>query len=166
MNLVTFYLSNVIVPKEETSKLEEVLNKKMEYGALGFNWADEQMADIAKIYASNPGSQNGVDGMVAGIPLAMAFGQMLTDNVANKFNNSLFGDGKNFGNNNGVNNTSNESYFEEKICINCGNKLSLDDLFCSKCGTKVNQELKCSNCGKKLNFDDKFCTKCGTRVEK
>ena len=31
------------------------------------------MADIAKRYASNPGSQNGVDGMVAGIPLAMAF---------------------------------------------------------------------------------------------
>lgn len=171
VDLVTFYISNVIVPKDETKKLEGVLNKKMEYGTLGFNWADEQMADIAKRYASNPGSQNGVDGMVAGIPLAMAFGQMLTDNVADKFaGGNLFGSGQNFGNNNQSQNNksknTNESSASKSFCTQCGNEISSEDLFCSNCGTKLNQELKCSNCGKKLEPEDKFCSGCGTKVEK
>lgn len=149
VNLVIFYLTNVIVPKEETRKLEEVLNKKMEYGTLGFNWADDQVADIAKRYASNPGSQNEVGQMVAGIPLAIAFGQMLTDNVADNFKGSLLGNGNNFGKNNGSSNITNDSTVNNIVCSNCGNKLSNDDLFCSQCGTKVEQDLKCDNCGKK-----------------
>lgn len=165
VNLKTFYISNVIVPRDETAKLEAVLNKKMEYGTLGFNWADEQMADIAKRYASNPGGQDGVSGMVAGIPLAMAFGQMLTDNVADKFGGSLFGNGQNFGNSTNSN-SANESPSNEIFCTKCGNNLSSEDLFCSQCGTKVNQELKCSNCGKKLEPEDKFCSDCGTPVNK
>lgn len=166
VNLVTFYLSNIIVPKEETKKLEEVLNKKMEYGTLGFNWADEQMADIAKKYASNPGNTNGVDGMVAGIPLAMAFGQMLTDNVADKFNDSaLFSSGKNFGNNNSQENSS-ESSQNNIFCKECGNKLSSNDSFCSQCGNKIEKSLTCDKCGNNLNINDKFCTNCGSQIEK
>ena len=164
VNLKTFYISNVIVPKEETAKLEAALNKKMEYGTLGFNWADEQMADIAKRYASNPGGQDGVSGMVAGIPLAMAFGQMLTDNVADNFNSSFFGNGKNFGSNSNSNKINHS--LSKSFCTKCGNELSSEDLFCSKCGTKVNQELKCSECGKPLDPEDLFCSKCGTKVEK
>ena len=163
VNLVTFYLSNIIVPKEETKKLEEVLNKKMEYGTLGFNWADEQMADIAKKYASNPGSQNGVDGMVAGIPLAMAFGQMLTDNVADKFNDSVFGTGKNFKKNNNLNKEINESS-DNVFCSECGTKLPSNVSFCSQCGTKIEKDLKCENCGNKINLNDKFCTNCGNKI--
>ena len=166
VNLVTFYLTNVIVPKEETRKIEEVLNKKMEYGTLGFNWADDQMADIAKRYASNPGSQNDVGGMVAGIPLAMAFGQMLTDNVADNFKGSFMSNGKNFGKNNDSNNTPHNSSPNEIFCSNCGHKLSESDLFCSQCGNKVEQNLKCDNCGKKLDATDKFCSNCGTPVNK
>lgn len=166
VNLVTFYLTNVIVPKDETRKLEEVLNKKMEYGTLGFNWADDQMADIAKRYASNPGSQNDVGGMVAGIPLAMAFGQMLTDNVADNFKGSLLDNGKNFGKNNESNNDAVDSDANDIVCSNCGKKLSKDDIFCSQCGTKVEQDLKCDNCGKKLELSDKFCSNCGTQVKK
>lgn len=161
VNLVTFYVSNIIVPKEETKKLEDILNKKMEYGSLGFNWADEQMVDIAKRYASNPGSQNGIEGMVAGIPLAMAFGQMLTDNVTDKFNSNLFSKGKNFKNN------PLETTNTEVFCSECGHKLKSDDLFCSNCGTKIKkEELKCENCGKILNSNDKFCSQCGTPVKK
>lgn len=166
VNLVTFYLTNVIVPKDETAKIEEILNKKMEYGALGFNWADEQMADIAKRYASNPGNQNDVGGMVAGVPLAMAFGQMLTDNVVDKFRGSLMGNGKNFGNNNESNTTSNESSANEIVCTNCGHKLAPNDLFCSQCGNKINQDLKCSKCSNKLEPNVKFCSNCGTPVNK
>ena len=166
VDLVTFYLSNKINQKEDTIKLENALNKKMEYGVLGFNWADEQMADIAKKYASNSGNQNDVGGMVAGIPLAMAFGQMLTDNVADKFGDGLFKNGKNFGDNDKSNNVHNQSINKENFCNKCGNKLSLGDIFCSQCGTKVNEDLKCSNCGKILYSDAKFCSKCGTPVNK
>lgn len=168
VNLITFFVSNIIVPKEETQKIQEVLNKKMEYGTLGFNWADEQMADIAKRYASNPGSQNGVDGMVAGMPLAMAFGQMLTDNVADKFTSNMFGNGKNFGNNSNSNNTptnTTPNTNNNKFCNKCGHQLSPEDLFCSNCGTKVNKELKCKNCGKILFPEAKFCPQCGTPVQ-
>ena len=165
VNLVTFYLSNIIVPKEDTIKLENALNKKMEYGVLGFNWADEQMADIAKKYASNPGNQNDVGGMVAGIPLAMAFGQMLTDNFTDKFSSGLFGNGENFGNNKSVDNddkTTSDGIF----CTECGVNLSSDDLFCPNCGNEIITDLKCSNCGNILYPNAKFCSKCGTPIEK
>ena len=36
VNLKTFFISNIIVPRDETAKLEAALNKKMEYGTLGF----------------------------------------------------------------------------------------------------------------------------------
>ena len=137
----------------------------MEYGTLGFNWADEQMADISKRYASNPGNQNDVGGMVAGIPLAMAFGQMLTDNVADKFDGSFFGNGKNFGNNKSDGN-NNEASSNGIFCSECGINLSPDDLFCPKCGNKIINDLTCSNCGKILYPDAKFCSKCGTPVNK
>ena len=183
VNLVTFYISNIVVPKEETKKLEAVLNKKMEYGTLGFNWADEQMADVAKKYAENPGNKGGVDGMVAGFPMAMAFGQMLGNNVGGNMSGGLFAGGQNFGaNQQQVNQApqqqanpqqvnqapqqpvNNESQGEVSFCTKCGNKLAPDAMFCSKCGNKVHQELKCSNCGRSLEPDDMFCSGCGHPV--
>lgn len=172
VNLVTFYISNIIVPKEETKKLEEVLNKKMEYGTLGFNWADEQMADVAKKYAENPGNKGGVDGMVAGFPMAMAFGQMLGNNVGGNMAGGLFGGAQNFGANQQQANqnpsqqqpVNNEPQGDVVFCTKCGNKLAPDAVFCSKCGNKVQQELKCSNCGRSLEPGDMFCSGCGHPV--
>lgn len=161
VNLVTFYLTNVIVPKEDTQKLENILNKEMEYGRLGFNWADEQMSDIAKKYAANPGGQNDVGGAVAGIPLALALGQMLNDNIAENLNGSLFSNSKNFGNKSSINSDA-----ENSFCSKCGNKLADDAMFCSKCGTKVVKEIQCKNCGAELKEEDVFCSKCGTKIEK
>ena len=166
VNLVTFYISNIVVPKEETKKLEDVLNKKMEYGALGFNWADEQMADVAKKYAENPGNKSGVNGMVTGFPMAMAFGQMLGNNVGGNMSGGLFAAGQNFGANQQQASpeqqpVSNEPQGDAVFCTKCGNKLAPDAMFCSKCGNKVQQELKCSNCGRSLEPGDMFCSGCG-----
>lgn len=54
-----------------------------------------------------------------------------------------------------------------KYCEKCGNQLTENDIFCSKCGAKVMQENKsifCTNCGKENSQEDKFCMCCGTSV--
>ena len=40
----------------ETKYNLQALNKRMEQGVLGYNWMDEQLADIAKKYVSNEGN--------------------------------------------------------------------------------------------------------------
>lgn len=58
-----------------------------------------------------------------------------------------------------------ESMQPKIFCRNCGNPLSSDSLFCSKCGTKVITKKICKNCGNELADDSLFCNKCGTRAE-
>lgn len=154
VDLINFYISNVIVPKQELQRVEDALNKKMEYGMLGYNWADEQMADISKKYASNPGNKNGVDGMITSIPMAMTFGQMLSDGFSENFNGSLFSNGK-----------SSNSEKGSLFCTKCGNQINEDSNFCPKCGTEVNKGHKCDNCGATIDEGDKFCSKCGNKIE-
>ena len=60
ITLLNFYVSTIIVPEEDTLKIKEVLNKKMEYGTFNINWADEQKVEISKRYAENPGNQSGI----------------------------------------------------------------------------------------------------------
>ena len=54
------------------------------------------------------------------------------------------------------------------FCCTCGNELETDAVFCSKCGTKIedNSEVHkfCIGCGNALDKDSVFCTKCGKRV--
>lgn len=154
VDLINFYISNIIVPKQELQRVEDALNKKMEYGMLGYNWADEQMADISKKYASNPGNKNAVDGMITGIPMAMTFGQMLSDGFSENFNGPLFSNGK-----------SSNSEKGSLFCTKCGNQINEDSNFCPKCGTEVNKDHKCDNCGATIDEGDKFCSKCGNKIE-
>ena len=50
-------------------------------------------------------------------------------------------------------------------CPTCGNRVPMQDTFCSGCGTNV-QSVKqsvrlCTNCGFVLGANDRFCTNCG-----
>ncbi|MCL2114786.1 MAG: SPFH domain-containing protein [Methanobrevibacter sp.] len=159
VKLVNFYLSTIVIPKEDTDKVKEVLNKKMEYGTLDYNWADEQIAEISKKYADNPGMQNDVGGMIAQIPIALAFGEMLKDNIAGSFQSSFSGKSNMFSGNN-----SNANVANNKFCLQCGKELENDSVFCSGCGNKLTDELKCSKCGSKIKKNDKFCSQCGNRI--
>jgi class 3 adenylate cyclase/tetratricopeptide (TPR) repeat protein len=47
-------------------------------------------------------------------------------------------------------------------CPECGHEAMAGDVFCSRCGTKL--ENVCPNCGSKLREGDLFCSRCGTEV--
>jgi len=67
------------------------------------------------------------------------------------------------------------------ICPNCGNRVSEGDLFCSGCGTPIDQIRAsypetaypdaapvrgyCGKCGAPLNQGDQFCMSCGAPVD-
>ena len=52
-----------------------------------------------------------------------------------------------------------------KNCVRCGASLTDDDVYCRKCGMKVDRSPKCSACEEKLADDDIFCRKCGNQVK-
>jgi ribosomal protein L40E len=52
-----------------------------------------------------------------------------------------------------------------KSCVRCGASLTEGDVYCRKCGLKVDRSPKCSRCGEKLAEDDIFCRKCGNQAK-
>lgn len=67
-----------------------------------------------------------------------------------------------------------------QLCPSCGAKLSLDSLFCNKCGFNLNEEekeeseeikeisdkeiIKCRECGSEILDDSVYCANCGAKV--
>lgn len=188
IEVANFYLSTIFISEDEKKKVQDVLNKKMEQGMLGYNWMDEQIADIAKKYVSNPGSSasNNVTGMMAQMPVAMAFGQMLSGTAQPFMEQSInnFGSGQanqgNLGNiglsdptkptqnPTGFMNNPSQNRAQEKasFCTECGTQLAPGAKFCSNCGAAVKVDKNaCKNCGEKLEEGQKFCPNCGTKRE-
>ncbi len=56
-------------------------------------------------------------------------------------------------------------------CAKCGNELTNEAKFCTKCGTKVekpqseSESVFCSGCGKELDHNSRFCNGCGRAIE-
>ena len=128
INLYNFYLTTIYIPEENTQKVNEVLNKKLEYVTLDYNWKEEQLAEIAKKYADNPGVPNDMTNLITQIPLAYTLGQMLNDNIKPTLNNFFDGNSKK---------EENETLTDVKYCSNCGKKLKKEDKYCSNCGKKI-----------------------------
>ena len=107
VEIPNFYLATIHIPDEEKARVQEALNKRMEQGILGYNWMDEQLADIAKKYVSNEGNgANSATGMMAQMPLAFAFGQMLSSTASPMMKQGMQGLGNgmaNQGNLGGIN---------------------------------------------------------------
>lgn len=47
-------------------------------------------------------------------------------------------------------------------CPDCGDPISKDELFCTKCGRKLRNQ--CAKCGYINEPEDKFCAKCGSEL--
>ena len=52
-----------------------------------------------------------------------------------------------------------------KQCNHCGASLDDDALFCTSCGTKVENGRHCIHCGASIDSDSLFCSSCGGRQE-
>ena len=48
-------------------------------------------------------------------------------------------------------------------CRSCGAAMTTEDLFCRKCGVKI-EEAACPSCGAKPLAGDQFCRKCGVAI--
>ena len=168
IKLVNFFVSTIHIPDEDKEKIKDALARVSARAIEGYNWADEQTADIAKKYAANPGSADNVAGMAAQMPMAFAFGQMLS-NAARPMAEGVFsgfsGDVLAFG---GKQAPVDAAPGTKNICPNCAAETAPDAAFCPKCGTAVPTEDRkkfCHNCGRELADGDNFCPKCGTKAK-
>ena len=160
IEIPNFYLATIHIPDEEKARVQEALNKRMEQGILGYNWMDEQLAEISKKYASNEGNGAGsVTGMMAGMPIALAFGQMLSGTATPMMKQGIQGLGSgmaNQGNLGGINLTD-----PTKPNVNTG---FLGVANASE--AKNTKKRFCTNCGEELPDGAKFCPSCGNKIEK
>jgi hypothetical protein len=46
-------------------------------------------------------------------------------------------------------------------CEKCSTELDPDDMFCPKCGARVERDIRCPRCANKVRVDDAYCRKCG-----
>lgn len=160
IEIPNFYLATIHIPDEEKARVQEALNKRMEQGILGYNWMDEKLAEIAKAYVSNEGNGAGsATGMMAQMPLAFAFGQMLSNTASPMMQQGLQGIGSGMANQGnlggidlknptepnvntgflGVGVASQAQNTEKKFCPECGKPVNSDDKFCSSCGKKLKE---------------------------
>ena len=51
-----------------------------------------------------------------------------------------------------------------KKCPKCNKTFDDSSIFCTSCGSALEQELVCEKCGVKINPSDKFCPRCGTAI--
>ena len=192
VSLENFYVSTIAVPEDDKRKVKEVLETKLEYGQLGYNWADEQLAAIAKAYASNPGSADNIGNVAAQMPLAFAFGNMLTqradpilETLSKGFSggSSAFGTngdrGTAFGPNKGVSSDwgidslgsisdvhaapADSKSDENPVCPNCKAPVPVGARFCCRCGAHI-VPTTCPNCHEAVSPDMRFCPSCGAKL--
>lgn len=51
---------------------------------------------------------------------------------------------------------------QQLFCPNCQNSVSPEDIFCSRCGTSLNNQ--CPNCREAVLPQDRFCSHCGAAL--
>lgn len=52
------------------------------------------------------------------------------------------------------------------ICNNCWKNIDDGALFCSYCGTKIEQIKVCANCGNNIDSNAQYCSHCGSPTTK
>ncbi len=127
----------------------EAIAKKREVE--GYTYKDERGFDVAQEMAGNEAigqfANVGIGlGMISGVggEVGKTVGGITGQAIQNLNQPALSGAGNQF-------------------CKKCGNALTLDALFCAKCGEPVEKHDVCTNCGYVFSGDDNFCPRCGTK---
>lgn len=169
VKLIKFIVSAIQLSERDYKQVQDALAIASSVGiaaqaekgrmeTLGYNWADQERAEIAKKFAENPGSANNVGGMMAQLPMAFAFGQMMKSTATPIMSEMFSQSGASFSNNNptGKNNI---------FCSGCGKKSETRTAFCSFCGKQIILNNDCKKCGNALKDSENFCPKCGSKRE-
>jgi hypothetical protein len=50
-----------------------------------------------------------------------------------------------------------------RVCSKCGVLQSKENIYCTKCGTRLNQQ--CDSCGEITSKNDNYCSRCGNKIK-
>lgn len=166
IEIINFFVSSVLIRPEDLEELKNLDNNiaRKKYEALGdkeskviraegeaqarniqgYTWQQEQQADISKTFAGNEGFAGNPANIMAQMPLAFSFGEMIKENVRDINNNQQV---------------------QKLKCSNCGMFIDVDAKFCSNCGEKIlrGNKVFCSECGQPMEENAKYCSNCGKR---
>jgi len=169
VKLINFLISTIQLSESDYEKIQAALAEASSVGitasaekermeTLGYNWADQEMSEILKTFAGNEGSQSNVGGMMAQMPIALAFGEMLKSNALPTGNTAFSNSAKAF-------NSNDTEEKNDSFCSSCGRKLESDAKFCPGCGKSLAMKNTCKKCARDLKEDENFCPSCGTKKE-
>ena len=150
LKLTNLFIENMSVPKE----VEQAFDERSKLGILG-DKTDVMMkvaaAEAMKDAAKNEG--NAMAGAGVSIGAGLGMGQIF----AEAFRSTAQAQQQSA--------TSNVSAGEQKVCKNCGAKVSAKSKFCPECGEKFSAKAFCSQCGEEVSQDSKFCSSCGQKLK-
>lgn len=158
IRLVNFSIGAIDIPMDDPgrAKLEAAFVERRQQQILGYNWAQQQSAQIMHEIANNQGD-GGMTAAGTGIGMGMAAAGMF-HNLANQMFTPMQGTA---GMAQPVQNVESPN-MEGMICPSCRSLNTAGARFCSSCGTKLQQTLNvCSSCGMDNVPGAKFCCNCG-----
>lgn len=175
INIINFFIESINIPKEDSNKLKEILEKRAEFSIIGDErYKLSRMLDVLDKAASNEGTGGVGVGLGMGLGTGMAAGKTFGD---------LFKDIRDLDSKPAIEERikcpecGKENNSDSKFCANCGKKIITEKKICPKCKTEnLNNFKYCSNCGESLeniickncNFENpsgtKFCGSCGNKL--
>lgn len=168
VKLIKFLVSTIRLTDSDYAQLQEALLKASSVGiaaqaekgkmeTLGYNWADQERAEIAKKFADNQGAVNNVGGMMAQMPMAFAFGQMMRD-TSSPIIGEMFSQGSR-----AFDPKQTSKTCRNDCCSNCGKKIEEGSTYCPSCGKRLFTNITCAKCGRSLKEEEHYCPICGTK---
>ncbi len=163
-----FYVEAINIEEDEGYKqVRDAMIKRATQRVVGYDYVTERSFDVAEKQAGNQGTSGAIAGMGIGMGVGasagVAMGGMMNralQPVVSAANSVPVSSGSKADSEFGILKPKKK----EIICAACGNAMSENDKFCSKCGNATGAELLCKICGGKVKAGDVFCASCGSRV--
>ena len=138
-----FYIQSINFPDEDFARINKILEDKAAFEIMGESrYATKRSFDVYENAASN---SNGVAGSFA----AMGVGAGIGFNMGSSMGNTI---------------SNNAMTQEVKSCIKCHTSIPVNSRFCPYCGDS-NEQRYCPSCGSKILVGAVFCSNCGTKLE-